>query len=448
MAYSLGKRIERREMTRRDFLWLMSISAAGVMIGCASNPVTGKKQFMLVTEDRELDIDRSNSPHQFSADYGAVLDGDLNNYLTRTGTAMASRSHRPQMPYSFRVVNATYVNAYAFPGGSIAATRGILLSLNNEAELAGLLGHEIGHVNARHAAERMSKGILISAVVAGATAYAQVEHERYAPLAAGLGGIGAGMLLAGYSRDDEREADALGMEYMVKANHSPKGMVGLMEVLRSMSRRKPGAIEMMFATHPMSEERYQTATQTVQTKHKAAGNFPLNRDRYMDHTAKLRSMEGAIEEMQNGEVAMMKKQFQNAESHFQSALKKAPNDYAALVMMGKCQLALKRPARARQYVDRAKLIHPKEAQAYHLSGMARMMGRRFGSAYEEFNNYEKLLPGNPNTIFLKAVSLDGMQRRDSAAREYTRYLRTVNQGEQAQHAYRRLVGWGYIKPKK
>jgi len=448
MNNDLEKRIERRELTRRDFLWLMSVSAAGFMAGCAVNPVTGEQQLMLVTEDQEMNIDRSNSPHQFSADYGPALDNNLNSYIHRTGMTMAKSSHRPQMPYSFRAVNATYVNAYAFPGGSIAVTRGLLLSLENEAELAGLLGHELGHVNARHTAERMSKGILISAIMAGVSAYVQLEHQKYAPLVAGLGGIGAGLLLASYSRDDERQADDLGMEYMVRANHSPQGMVGLMDVLRSTSRHKPSAIEMMFSTHPMSEERYRTAVQSTQTKYKAAQNYPFNRDRYMDRTAGLRRIKGAIEEMQNGEKAMMRKQFHTAESHFRSALRQAPGDYAALLMMSKCQLAQKKHDSARHYAQRARHVYPREAQAHHISGMAKMMGRRYGSAYEDFAGYERMLPGNPNTIFLKGVSLEGMQRREMAAKEYVRYLRVVNSGDQAQHAYKRLVQWGYVKPRK
>ena len=114
------------------------MAAAGYVFGCATDPVTGKKQLMLVSEDTEVQIDRQYSPLQISSDYGAAQDSQLNSYVSEVGKEMAAKSHRPQMPYSFRVVNATYVNAYAFPGGTIAATRGIMLSLENEAELAAL----------------------------------------------------------------------------------------------------------------------------------------------------------------------------------------------------------------------------------------------------------------------------------------------------------------------
>ena len=450
MDFDRREHIPQKEMTRRHFLWLMALSSGSVVTGCATNPVTGKKQLMLLSEEQEIAIDRENSPHQFSADYGTLQNKVLNDYINRTGKSIAARTHRSDMPYSFRGVNATYVNAYAFPGGSIGCTRGILLALDNEAELAGLLGHELGHVNARHTAEHMSKGILAQAAVAvaGIAVAAGTDSGALGSLTMGLGSIGAGALLAKYSRDNEREADALGMEYMVRSNYNAKGMVGLMDVLRSLSKHKPNAIELMFATHPMSDERYQTAVETAAKKYESAKSFPVYRDRYMDHTAKLRAMKGAIEEMQNGEKAMAKNDFPTAEGHFRKALKEAPEDYAGLCMMAKCLLAQKKYEEARRYAELAKKVYPEEAQALHLGGMTKVMKGDFGPAYEDFSRYEKLLPGNPNTIFLEAYSLEGMGRIKDAATEYRRYLTIVSQGDQAQYAYGRLVEWGYIKPRE
>lgn len=107
-------------LTRREFIWMSSLTAAGILTGCAINPVTGQSQLMLVSEDSEIQIDKKNSPRQFSVDYGTIQDNVLNNYIHQTGKKISSVTHRPNMPYSFRCVNASYVNAYAFPGGSIA----------------------------------------------------------------------------------------------------------------------------------------------------------------------------------------------------------------------------------------------------------------------------------------------------------------------------------------
>lgn len=432
-------------LTRRKFLWLTTMSAAGFMAGCAINPVTGKRQLMLLSEGKEIQIDKQNSPHQFSSDYGTVQDRELNEYINRTGKKIAANTHRPHMPYSFRAVNATYINAYAFPGGSIALTRGILLSLDNEAELAALLSHELGHVNARHTAEQMSKGMLVQTLVGGISVLAGTKGAGYGQLASQLGMIGAGALLASYSRDNEREADALGMQYMVRTGYGPKGMVGLMDLLRSLGKRKPSAIELMFATHPMSDERYQTAVQTVRSKYGSARNLPLYRERYMDNTAKLRAQKGAIEEMQKGQKEMARGKFADAEPHFSKALTKAPNDYAALIMMSTCQLAQKKYNHGRDYAEKAKKAYPNEARAYHLSGFAKIHTKDYEGAYNDFSSYEKKLPGNPSIIFFKGYSQEGMQHIKQAANEYHRYLQLVRQGDYWKHAYRRMVEWGYYK---
>lgn len=433
-------------LTRRQFLWLASMSATGVVIGCATNPVTGKSQLMLVSENQEIQIDQQHSPHQFSADYGQLQDKPLNNYINETGRRIAATTHRPHMPYSFRGVNATYVNAYAFPGGSIAATRGILLALDNEAELAALLGHELGHVNARHTAEQMSKGALTNALIGSVAMIAGTQSQALGELTSQLGMVGAGALLASYSRDNEREADALGLKYMVKNGYGASGFVELMDILRSMSKHKPSAIELMFATHPMSDERYQTAVDAVNHQYASKKDLPLYRNRYMDHTAKLRAIKEAIEAMQKGESEMANGKFDGAEALFKKALKEAPADYAGLLMMSKCQLAQKKYGEAKGFAEKAKKVYPKEAQAYMIAGFVKIHEKEFDAAHQDFINYDKVLPGNPNILFFKGLSSEGMNRIEASANDYYQYLQIVNQGEKAKYAYQRLVKWGYIKP--
>lgn len=433
----------RYGLTRRQFMWLTGMAAAGAAAGCATNPVTGSTQFMTVSEEEEIQIDRQYSPMQFSDDYGPVQDTALNAYVSGVGRAMAPRTHRPNMPYSFRVVNATYINAYAFPGGSIACTRGILTSLDNEAELAALLGHEIGHVNARHTAEQMSKGQVSNILVGSLSIIADVAAPGMGQVASALGGFGAGAFLASYSRDNERQADALGTEYMVKAGYGPEGMVGLMEMLNRLNKSKPSSIELMFATHPMSDERYQSAVNAVRTTYAGSKGLPLYRERYMDNTARLRSIKGAIDEMQKGDKALAAKNYSQAEDHYQAALRQAPNDYAGWVSMAKCQLIQKKYSEGARYARQAKTVYPQEAQGHHLSGFAALNLKEYESAYQDFQASQRLLPGNPNTLFFMGYAQEGMSHRPEAAREYRRYLQQVQQGKYAQHATQRLREWGY-----
>lgn len=435
-----------RFLGRREFLELSALSSAGLLAGCAVNPVTGQRQLMLMSEADETNIDRQQAPHQYSADYGPVPDLGLNNYISHVGKAMAARSHRASMPYSFRAVNASHVNAYAFPGGSIAVTRGILLSMENEAELAALLGHELGHVNARHSAARMTKSQLSQIVVSGLTAAAGAVDKRYESMAAGLGGIGAGALLARYSRNNERQADELGMEYMVGSGYAPQGMVGLMDILRSMSHGKPSAIELMFSTHPMSDERYQTAVSRAATQYGGAGSLATHRERYMDQTAGVRKSAAAVASIQRGDAAMYQKKWGEAESHYKTAIKSKADDYEALLKLAKCHLQQERPKEALAVGKQAKVAYPQEGQGYHVSGLAAIYAGAYPEARADFTRYDELLPGNPNTVFFKGRASEGMDRKEEAAREYASYLKQVNSGQLAEYAYGRLVEWGYVKP--
>lgn len=445
MTKEPATRILAHAFSRRQFLYLSALSAAGTLVGCAANPVTGRSQLMLMSEDQEIDIDKKNAPHQFSSDYGISQDKGLNSYLGEVGRKMAANTHRPHMPYTFNCVNATYVNAYAFPGGSIAATRGILLTLDSEGELAALLGHELGHVNARHTAEQMSKGMVTNALVSGVTAMAGTQGKLYGDIAAKLGQIGAGALLATYSRENEREADALGLAYLVKTGYGAEGFVGLMEMLNAKSQHQSNALELLFATHPMSRERYETALASVDTEYPQAKGRPLYRERYMDRTAGLRAIAPAIEEMQKGDAAMAKNAYDQAEAHFRLALKTAPQDYAGLAMMAKCLLAQKKNDEAERYAKQAKQADPGEAQALHLSGFAKIRQKKFAAALEDFNAYDRSLPGNPGTAFFQGLCLEGMGRKEASAQQYYRYLQSVRQGAQAQHAYQRLQKWGFVK---
>jgi predicted Zn-dependent protease len=422
------------------------MSAAGLLASCATDPVTGQKVFNMYSEGWEVSVDKQHSPHQFSNDYGVTQNKTLNNYIASIGQRMAAKTHRPAMPYSFNTVNAVYVNAYTFPGGSMATTRGILLKLDSEAELASLLGHELGHVNARHAAESASKGIVAQAlVVGGAIALGAAYDEDVGNLAGQLGMLGAGALLSSYSRDNEREADALGMEYMVRSEYNPDGMVGLMDMLKSLNKHKPSSVELLFATHPMSDERYDTTVKYANSQYASAKKYKLYRERYMDNIASLRAQKGAIEAMQKGEGAMGKKKYSEAENNFKTALKQEPNDYAGLLLMSKCMLAQNRDTDALKYAEKAKRINPNEAQARHIAGFASLKQNKFDRAHADFTAYQRLLPGNPMALFFKGYALEGMGQRQAAAQEYYGYLKQVNQGNQATYAYTRLKQWNYIK---
>jgi beta-barrel assembly-enhancing protease len=440
-----------RDLNRRQILQFMGIGAATLftgrlLTGCAVSPVTGDRHLMMISESQEISLDRQQSPHQFSADYGVVQDGTLNAYIDGIGRQVAAHSHRPQMPFSFRAVNAAYINAYAFPGGSIAVTRGILVELEDEAALAALLGHEIGHVCARHTARQVSKGLLADIFLAGASVATNAAgFEGATDLVQGLGGLSAGALLARYSRDNEREADALGMAYMTRTGYSPEGMVQLMEMLQRSGRNQASAIELMFATHPMSAERFAQAHQAARTTYQGRLGLPVHRERFMDTTASLRRDKPVLTALQQGSGYMGKKQFSEAERQFQQALGLRPDDYTALVMMAKCQFAMDKNAAAERFAVEATRVYPREAQAHIITGITSIINKKYDQALHHLGEYDRLLPGNPEVLFYQGFSREQMDHRRQAADHYIAYLKKRNQGNQAQHAYNRLKEWGYIQ---
>lgn len=436
-----------RSWNRREFLKAGGMTALGITLGgCAKNPVTGQSQFMLVNEQQEIAMDKQASPHQLSADYGKSQNTQVNSYVAGVGKSLSDTSHRPQMPYSYQVVNANYVNAYAFPGGTIAATRGIILEIDNEAELSALLGHEIGHVNARHTASRMSNQMIVGTIAGIGGAFVGAKYGgEWGALAGGLGGLAAGALLASYSRDDERQADSLGLEYMTNAHYNPGGMVGLMEMLNEQHDRTPSALEVMFSTHPMSSERLATARAEANKKYLGAKEYKIYRERYMDNTASIREIGPAIKDLQEAEKLMAEKKFNEAEEKCQSALKVAPNDYAGLMLMSKCQIAKNNYAKGETYAALAKDAYPTEGQALQLNALLMVKAQKFDAAYSNFVAYDKALPGNPYTAFYKGYAQENMGNATAAAEEYIKFLKQVNQGDQAKHAYYRLVEWGYIR---
>ena len=438
----LAHRLHHNRLGRRDVFWLFGASVgASALSGCAVSPVTGERILVGLSEEQEKAIDAQQAPHQFSQDLGAVQDPAVNAYVAEVAARLEPHVQRRGMPYSTRVLNANYVNAYTFPAGAMGVTRGIMADMQDEAQLAALLGHELGHVNARHAAQRQGQALVAQVAVVGVAVAA--GDSGWAPLAGVGGQIGASALLARYSRDHEREADALGQRYLVAAGYPAQGMVGLHQLLVSGHEKQPGLLETLFSSHPMSAERVATARQLAEGPYAGTRSAPAQRERYMDRTASLRRLKPTITACQNGELAMAKKALPEAQQQFEAALKHAPEDYAANLRMAQCLAAQDRLADARRYAETARRVYPSEAQAMKLGATLRLGLREPAAAFAELQAFERALPGDPGVLFLKGVSLEGMGQPRQAAEHYAAFLRLGAQGGAAQHAVARLQAMGY-----
>jgi predicted Zn-dependent protease len=215
---------------------------------CATNPVSGGPELMLLSEQDEISLG-GQTDREVRRQYGVYEDAELQAYLDDVCKRLGKLSHRPTLDYRFEILDASVVNAFAVPGGYVYFTRGILSTLNNEAELAGVMGHEIGHVAARHSAQQYSRAQLAQfGVVLGGLFLGD--------LASGLAQFGVGMLFLSFSRDNERQADALGVEYSSKAGYDAAELARFFETLERMNPPADrSGLPSWFSTHPSPVDR-------------------------------------------------------------------------------------------------------------------------------------------------------------------------------------------------
>jgi predicted Zn-dependent protease len=243
--------------------------------GCAVNPATGRRELSLMGEGREIAMGRE-ADESISASLGLVDDPDLQAYVADVGARLAATSERPGLPWSFKVVDDPVVNAFALPGGFIYLTRGILAHFESEAELAGVFGHEIGHVTARHSVSQMSRQQL-QQIGLGVGMILSEDVRRYG----GLVSAGMGLLNLSYSRGDETESDELGVRYMGRTGYDPTALVGVFQMLASVSGGGDGRVPEWTLTHPYPENREAHIQEVIAASGLPAGGR-VDRDAYLD----------------------------------------------------------------------------------------------------------------------------------------------------------------------
>lgn len=244
----------------RSFFLPVLVLAVLVIQGCAVNPVTGKQNFVMMSESQELAMGRQANA-QISEQMPMVKNAALQAYVQRIGEELARNSHRSNLEYRFQVVDSADINAFALPGGYIYMNRGLMAYMNSEAELAAVLGHEIGHVTARHGVRQQSMAM-------GSSILGQlVTMGTGMPAAGDLSNMLGSALVSGYGRDMELEADGLGAEYLARSGYRPDAVLEVIGVLKdqdTFSRQQAAAqgkqVESyhgLFASHPTHDQRLQ-----------------------------------------------------------------------------------------------------------------------------------------------------------------------------------------------
>jgi predicted Zn-dependent protease len=264
----------------RSFFRLTPQEAAAVALlallaACATNPVTGKREISLMSEGQEIAIGKENHP-QILREMGQYNDPGLQRYVSDIGLKLAKTSERPNLPWTFTVVDQPVVNAFAVPGGFIYITRGILSYLDNEAQLVGVLGHEIGHVTARHSAQQYTRQI--------GGQLGLLALGIFVPAAQPFGEVGAqalGLLFLKYGRGDELQSDSLGAKYAATNGWDPRAVPAFLATLGRMREGSEKGIPNWLSTHPDPASRVDEVQGIVQQLMAGRTNFVTDRDEYL-----------------------------------------------------------------------------------------------------------------------------------------------------------------------
>jgi predicted Zn-dependent protease len=257
--------------------------AASLVQACATNPVTGDSDFVLMSEEQEIALGRQANT-RILKETPVYADPELEQLVQQVGEELASHSHRPELFYRFTVLDSTTINAFALPGGYIYITRGLLAYLNSEAELAAVLGHEIGHVTARHSVRQQSTAAvtgILGAVVAASTGVQGVDT---------LTDMASTAIVRGYGREHELEADRLGAEYLAKSGYDPNAMLEVVGVLKNQEAfetlaaekegREANVYHGLFSTHPDNDARLQEVVNAAQ-RYKTGTTNRVNRESFL-----------------------------------------------------------------------------------------------------------------------------------------------------------------------
>jgi len=408
-----------------------------VLTGCSVNPVTGEKQLSLIPESQELAMGAEQyTPTQQTQGGQFYLDPELTLYVREVGQKLARVSDRPDLPYEFVVLNSSVPNAWALPGGKIAVNRGLLTRLDDEAQLASVLGHEIVHAAARHSVLRMQQGMIISAGVAG-LGLAMSDNE-WAGLIMGGAAVGAQLALAQYSQGDELESDHYGILYMKKAGYDPMAAVELQELFLKLSEgQDSNFVQGLFATHPPSAKRVQE-NQALARKVGTGGY--RGADVYARKLAKLKALQPAYDAHDKALQLLSTDDLNGALKQINEAIRLAPGEAMFYALRGQIYQQQKNPQKADADFDKAVSLYP-EMFVYRLyNGLSAMALNNLDKAQENLTRANEIVPTSIANLRLGDVAARQGRRSDAIA-YYTAAAESGGDvGEEAKRKLAALTG--------
>jgi len=384
------------------------------LAACGTNPVTGRKEIQFVSESQELQIGaKEYAPTRQSQGGDLKVLPELTAYVSEVGQKLAAVSDRP-LPYEFVVLNSSVPNAWALPGGKIAINRGLLTELDNEAELAAVLGHEIVHAAARHGAKAQERGTLLQVgMVAAQVGVAMSDVGATAGNLMVMGaGVGSQLVSTKYGRDAELESDLYGMRYMQRAGYDPRGAVTLQEKFVKLSAgdgRNRNWIEGLFASHPPSPERVARNEATLAELGNPGGE--LGRERYTARVAPLLAMKPAYDKADQALALARKNDLAGAKRLADEAARLAPKEARFPQLQGDIALAQKNPQAALAFYQQSIALDDGYFASHLGAGSARYQLGTGDRGEADLTRSAKLLPTAPALYYLGSIAKDAGNRQ-------------------------------------
>nr|WP_316933349.1 M48 family metalloprotease [Marinobacter sp. AL4B] len=412
---------------------LIILVILSTLAGCAVNPVTGERQLSLIPESQELSLGAEQYvPTQQTQGGTFYLDPELTVYVREVGQKLAQVSDRPDLPYEFVVLNSSVPNAWALPGGKIAINRGLLAKLDDEAQLASVLGHEIVHAAARHSVQRMQKGTLISLGMAG-IGMAMSDNE-WAGLIMGGAAVGAQLALAQYGQGDELESDSYGIKYMQAAGYDPQAAVELQQLFLSLSEGNESSwLNGLFASHPPSAKRVQANQELVQKI--GAGGY-RGAEIYQRRIAMIKKLQPAYEAHDNAMKLASDGDFSGALSSINKAIEIEPREAMFFALRGRIYENQNQLEKAREDFDEAVSLYPEMFQYQLHSGLNELALNNLSKARSHLERANEVVPTSIAYLRLGDISKE-QGRREEAISHYSAAAEAG--GEIGEEAKRKLA---------
>lgn len=404
------------------------------LAACGTNPVTGKSQITLMSPAQEVALgEQQYPPSQQSQGGSYLIDQSLNAYINRVGQKLARKSPQPDLPYEFAVLNNDVPNAWALPGGKIAINRGLLVLLEDEAQLAAVLGHEIVHAAARHGAEQQATSTFLQggAVLAGTF----TDNQLYRQVAGALA-LGAS---ARYGRENELESDKYGMEIMAAAGYDVNGAVELQKTfvkLAQQSGRKNDIFSNFFASHPPSQERVDKNQNRVKRYPKGV----RNRQAYQRAIRQIRKDQPAYDKHTEALAAAGKKQWKTALTRTNQAIKLQPREARFYMTKGRLYQRDKKNKSALSAFSQAIKLDPQFFAPHLYRGLLYNQLKNYSRAESDLAASYQKLATQPAAFYLGEIAQRNNQR-DKAVSYYRQAAQGGGElGKEASGRLQRLGG--------